>query len=91
MSSSRVTLSARDRLRAECEQRGVAYLLARDCSSGGVILCEQCPCLVTDERYEQALATVRVLEERSYDAPPGLYLVWWNESGFDCARIGVVQ
>jgi hypothetical protein len=83
--------SARNRLRAECEERGVAYPLAFDKHSGTIILCEQCPCLVTNERYLEARAAVIRLQKASEAAPPGVYLVWWNESGLGCRRIGSIQ
>jgi hypothetical protein len=84
-------LSARDRLQAECEERGIAYPLAFNKHSGTIILCEQCPCLVTNERYLESWAAVNRLQDEAEATPPGVYLVWWNESGLGCRRIGSVQ
>jgi hypothetical protein len=84
-------LSARDRLRAECEERGAAYPLAFDKLTGTVILCERCPCLVTPERLDEAAEAVRSLEQQPGALPPGVYLVWWDEAGFGCRRIALVQ
>ncbi len=84
-------LSARERLRAECEERGVAYPLAFDKLTGALILCEQCPCLVTPERFDEAAEAVSRLEKAAAPSHPGVYLVWWNDSGFGCMRIGLVQ
>jgi hypothetical protein len=85
------SLSVRDRLRAECEQRGIAYPLACDELTGSIVLCEQCPCLVTEERYREAMAAVNLLQNAADAAPAGVYLVSWNEWGFGCTRIGLVQ
>jgi len=65
-------LSARERLRAECEERGVAYPLAPqvwitcgwDVSSAtnltGTSFCaSSVPCLVTLQRFAEATASVR--------------------------------
>jgi hypothetical protein len=86
-----VSSSARDRLRAECEERGVAYPIAFDKLTGTMILCEQCPCLVTEERFDEAAAAVRSLEQEPGALPPGVYIVWWDEDGFGCRRIALVQ
>jgi hypothetical protein len=89
--TSFVGSSARDRLRAECEERGVAYPLAHDKLTGTIVLCEQCPCLVTEERFADAAEAVKSLEQEPGASPPGLYLVWWDEAGIGCRRIGLVQ
>jgi hypothetical protein len=85
-------LSARDRLRAECEERGVAYPLAFDKLTGSIVLCEQCPCLVTPERFDEAAATVAALEATDPALKGSVYLASWNEEEkLSLKRIAAVQ
>jgi hypothetical protein len=85
-------LSARDRVRAECEERGVAYPLAFDRLTGTIILCEQCPCLVTPERFDEATEAVAELEAADPALKGTVYLASWNEEGqLSITRIGAVQ
>jgi hypothetical protein len=84
-------LSVRDRLRAECEERGVAYPLAFDKVTGTIVLCEQCPCLVTQEQFDEVAEAVRDLEREPGALLRGVYLVSWDEDGFGCRRITLVH
>ena len=86
------SLSARDRLRAECEDRSSIYLLARDSENGSVVACDQCPCLVTQERFDEAAAAVAELEAADPSLKGSIYLASWNEEEeFSLKRIDVVQ
>jgi hypothetical protein len=94
MSSSKVPFggSSAQRLRAECEERGVAYPLGFDHHSGTIILCEQCPCLVTPERFDEAAQAVAELEAADPALNGSIYLASWNEEEeFSLKRIGAVQ
>ncbi len=86
------SLSARERLRAECEERGVAYPLAFDKLTGSIVLCKQCPCLVTEERFDEAAAAVAEIEAADPALRGSVYLASWNdEEEFSLKRIGAVQ
>lgn len=85
-------LSARERLRAECEDRSGVYLLARHSETGSVITCEQCSCLVTPERFDEMAAAVAELEIADPALKGSIYLASWNEEEeFSVKRIGAVQ
>jgi hypothetical protein len=58
------SVSARARLRTECQERGIAYPLAFDKMTGTIVLCEQCACLVTEARFDEAAEAVRSLEQK---------------------------
>jgi hypothetical protein len=84
--------SARDRLRAECEERGVAYPLAFDKLTGSIILCERCFCLVTPERFDEAVTATAELEAADPALKGSVYLASWNEEEeLSLMRIGAVQ
>jgi hypothetical protein len=85
-------LSARDRLRAECEERGVAYPLAFDRLTGSILMSEGCPCLVTEERFAVAAEAVAELEAADPALKGGIYLASWNDQDdLSLKRIGAVQ
>jgi len=85
-------LSARERLRAECEDRSSVNLFARDSETGSVITCDQCPCLVTPERFDEAAAAVAELEAADPALKGSVYLASWNgQEEFSLKRIGAVQ
>jgi hypothetical protein len=84
--------TARDRLRAECEERGIAYPLAFDKLTGSIILCEKCFCLVTPERFDEAAEAVAELEAADPALKGSIYLASWNEEEeLSLERIGAVQ
>ncbi len=86
------SLSARERLRAECEERDTAYPLAFDKLTGTIVLCERCPCLVTPERFDEAADAVAELEAADPALKGSVYLASWNkEEELSLKRIGAVQ
>jgi hypothetical protein len=82
--------AAIDKIRAECEERWI-YPLASDPDTGSVIMCEQCPCLVTPEKFEEAKRAVARLESEEPHARNYVYLVRWFDGVLDCQRTGRVH
>jgi hypothetical protein len=84
--------STAERLKAECEDRSSAYLLACDSETESVITCDQCPSLVTPERFDEATAALAELEAADPTLRGSIYLASWNEEKeLSLKRIGTVQ
>lgn len=82
-------LSAAEKIRAECEEPWIYTLGSAD--SGSVILCEKCPCLVTDEKFEAAKRAEAELESGPPNSGPGVYLVRSSDDVLHCHRFGRVH
>jgi len=84
--------SAVERLKAECEERSGVYLSACVGETGSVITNDQCGCLVTPERFDEAAEAVRELEAADPALKGSIYLALWSQEGkFSLKRIGAVQ
>lgn len=88
----RVALTAAEKIQAECEDRSSIYLLTRADETGSVVTCDQCPCVVTPERFDEAAAAVAELEAGDPTLKGSIYLASWSDDGaFSIRRIGAVQ